>query len=75
MFKTVLITSFILLLHFQTFTVFFLAQKRKCYVNSILKAWGGFTAQKWGFTLRISSGNVNKYAENCGFGRFYWSNT
>ena len=32
------------------------------------------TAQKMTFALRISSVNVTKSAENCGFGHIYWRN-
>ena len=30
--------------------------------------------KKWSFPLRISSVNVTKSAENCGFGHMYWRN-
>ena len=30
--------------------------------------------KKWSFPLRISSVNVAKSAENCGFGHIYWRN-
>ena len=32
------------------------------------------TGQKWSFPLKISSVNVTKSAENCGFGHIYWRN-
>ena len=30
--------------------------------------------KKWNFLLRISSVNVTKSAQNCGFGHIYWRN-
>ena len=35
----------------------------------------GVAAQKRSFALSISSVNVTKSAENCGFGHIYWRNT
>ena len=32
------------------------------------------STKKWSFLLRISSVNVTKSAENCGFGHIYWTN-
>ena len=33
-----------------------------------------YTAKNWSFSLRISSVNVTKSAENFGFGHIYWRN-
>ena len=30
--------------------------------------------KKWSFSIKISSVNVTKSAENCGFGHIYWRN-
>ena len=34
----------------------------------------GTLHKKWSFPLRVSSGNMNKSAESCGFGHIYWRN-
>ena len=33
-----------------------------------------YTVQKCSFSLRISSLNITKFSENCGFGHIYWRN-
>ena len=38
------------------------------------KTCGVTLHRRWSFTFRISSVNVTKSAENCGFGHIYWWN-
>ena len=47
-------------------------QKRSLLLTS--SHFVNFTAQRWSFTLRISSVNVTKSVVSCRFGHVYWRN-
>ena len=44
-----------------------------CESGSNIDLWQGTnTAQKWSFSLRISSATVTRSTVSCGFGHIYW---